>query len=67
MDITHVAVCASGDWAKIDKIVVGNLVTVSQAQRKWYTKVISKVCSGYYRLRAVRFGFPFIGCVECLV
>jgi phosphatidylserine decarboxylase len=33
--ITHVAVCASGDWAKIDKIVVGNFVTASQVQRKW--------------------------------
>jgi phosphatidylserine decarboxylase len=53
--ITHVAVCASGDWAKIDKIVVGNFVTSSQAQRKWYTKVISKVSSGDYRLGAVRF------------
>ncbi|KIM74861.1 hypothetical protein PILCRDRAFT_691729 [Piloderma croceum F 1598] len=50
--ITHVAVCASGDWAKIDKIVVGNFVTASQAQRKWYTKVISKVSSGDYRLGA---------------
>jgi phosphatidylserine decarboxylase len=39
MDIvTHVAVCASGDWAKIDKIDIGNFVTASQAQRMWYTK-----------------------------
>jgi phosphatidylserine decarboxylase len=51
--ITHLAVCASGDWAKIDRIVVGNFVTASQAQRKWYTKVISKVSSGDYRLGAV--------------
>jgi phosphatidylserine decarboxylase len=41
--IMHIAVCASRDWAKIDKIVIGNFVTASQAQRKWYTKVISKV------------------------
>jgi phosphatidylserine decarboxylase len=53
--ITHLAVCASGDWAKIDRIVVGNFVTASQAQRKWYTKVISKVSSGDYRLGAVCF------------
>jgi phosphatidylserine decarboxylase len=60
--ITHVTVCASGDWAKTDKIVVGNFVTASQAQRKWYTKVISKVSSGDYRLGAVRFSFPFFEC-----
>jgi phosphatidylserine decarboxylase len=53
--ITHVTVCVSGDWAKIDKIVIGNFVTASQAQRKWYTKVISKVFSGDYRHGAVRF------------
>jgi phosphatidylserine decarboxylase len=41
--ITHLAVCASGDWAKIDRIVVGDFATASQARRKWYTKVISKV------------------------
>ena len=52
--ITHLAVCASGDWARIDRIVVGNFVTASQAQRKWYTRVISKVSSGDYRLGAVR-------------
>ncbi|KAF7971904.1 hypothetical protein HWV62_19467 [Athelia sp. TMB] len=50
--VTHLAVCASGDWAKIDRIVVGNFVTASQAQRKWYTKIISKVSSGDYRLGA---------------
>lgn len=54
MDIvTHLAVCASSDWAKIDRIVVGNFVTASQAQRKWYTKVITKVSSGDYKLGAV--------------
>jgi len=31
---------------------VGNFVTDSQAQRKWYTKIISKVSSGDYRLGA---------------
>lgn len=52
--VTHLAVCASQDWARVDRIVVGNFVTASQAQRKWYTKVISKVSSGDYRLGAVR-------------
>jgi len=32
--------------------VVGNFVTASQAQRKWYTKIITKVSSGDYRLGA---------------
>lgn len=53
MDIvTHLAICASQDWAKVDRIVVGNFVTASQAQRKWYTKVISKVSNGNYRIGA---------------
>jgi phosphatidylserine decarboxylase len=33
--ITHVALCASGDWAKIDKIVVGNFVTRLRDQWEW--------------------------------
>ena len=37
----------------MDRIVVGNFVTASQAQRKWYTKVISMVSSGDYKLGAV--------------
>ncbi|KAF5316054.1 hypothetical protein D9619_006903 [Psilocybe cf. subviscida] len=53
MDIvTHLAICASQDWSKVDRIVTGNFVTASQAQRKWYTKIISKVSSGDYRLGA---------------
>jgi phosphatidylserine decarboxylase len=51
--LTHLAMCTSQDWAKVDKIVVGNFVTASQAQRKWYMKVISKVSSGDYKLGAV--------------
>jgi len=51
--VTHLAVCASQDWNKVDRIVVGNFVTASQAQRKWYTRVLSKVSSGDYRLGAV--------------
>jgi phosphatidylserine decarboxylase len=53
MDIvTHLAICASQDWNKLDRIVVGNFVTASQAQRKWYTKMITKVSSGDYKLGA---------------
>ena len=51
--VTHIALCASQDWGRMDKIVVGNFVTASQAQRKWYTKIIGKLSSGDYRLGAV--------------
>lgn len=50
--VTHLAVCASQDWARVDRIVVGNFVTASQAQRKWYTKVMGKISSGNYKLGA---------------
>lgn len=65
--VTHMAVCASQDWNKVDRIVVGNFVTASQAQRKWYTRVLSKVSSGDYRLGAVRdFLFlPFFYDIDC--
>jgi phosphatidylserine decarboxylase len=53
--VTHLAVCASQDWKKVDRIVVGNFVTASQAQRKWYTNMISMVSSGNYKLGAVYF------------
>ena len=53
--VTHLAVCASQDWNKVDRIVVGNFVTASQAQRKWYTRVLEKVSGGGYRLGAVCF------------
>lgn len=51
--VTHLAVCASSDWARVDRMIVGNYVTPSQAQRKWYTKVITKVSSGAYEIGAV--------------
>ena len=51
--ITHLAVCASQDWARVDRIVVGNFVTASQAQRKWYSKVMTAVSAGSYQLGAV--------------
>ena len=64
--ITHLAVCASQDWKQVDRIVVGNFVTASQAQRKWYTKVISKVSSGDYKLGAVCFFFLFFFAPCCI-
>ena len=50
--ITHLAVCASQDWNRIDRIVVGDFVTASQAQRKWLTKIMSKIGAGDYKLGA---------------
>ena len=50
--ITHVATCASQDWRKVNNIVMGGFVTSSQAQRKWYSKVITKISYGGYRIGA---------------
>lgn len=56
--VTHLAVCASSDWNRVNRLVVGNYVTASQAQRKWYTNVVTKVSSGAYQLGAVRYILP---------
>ncbi|KAL2115816.1 hypothetical protein VTJ04DRAFT_10071 [Mycothermus thermophilus] len=50
--ITHIATCASQDWRQVDKFMMGGFVTSSQAQRKWYSKVITKVTYGGYKLGA---------------
>ncbi|KAK6394086.1 hypothetical protein LTR65_001932 [Meristemomyces frigidus] len=50
--ITHIATCASSDWRAINNLVMAGFVTSSQAQRKWYSKVITKVSYGGYRLGA---------------
>lgn len=50
--VTHLAVCASQDWRRINSMVVGNFVTASQAHRKWYTRVITKISQGNYQLGA---------------
>lgn len=50
--ITHIATCASQDWRQVDNIVMGGFVTSSQAQRKWYSKVVTKIGYGGYRLGA---------------
>lgn len=50
--ITHIATCASRDWRQVDNLVMGGFVTSSQAQRKWYSKVITKISYGGYRLGA---------------
>lgn len=50
--ITHIATCASHDWRRVNNIVMAGFVTPSQAQRKWYSKVITKISYGGYRLGA---------------
>ena len=50
--ITHLATCASQDWRQVDNLVMGGFVTSSQAQRKWYTKVITKISYGGYKIGA---------------
>ena len=51
--VTHLAICASSDWAKVDRIMVSDFVTASQAKRKWYTVVMNKITTGRYSLGAV--------------
>lgn len=50
--ITHIATCASSDWRAVNNIVMAGFVTSSQAQRKWYSKVITKISYGGYKLGA---------------
>lgn len=50
--ITHVATCASQDWRQVNSVLMGGFVTASQAQRKWYSKVITKLSYGGYKLGA---------------
>lgn len=50
--ITHIATCASSDWRQVNNLVMGGFVTSSQAQRKWYSKVITKISYGGYKLGA---------------
>ncbi|RYC65071.1 hypothetical protein CHU98_g1165 [Xylaria longipes] len=50
--VTHIATCASQDWRQVDSLVMGGFVTASQAQRKWYSKVMTKISYGGYKLGA---------------
>ncbi|GAP85778.1 putative phosphatidylserine decarboxylase [Rosellinia necatrix] len=50
--VTHIATCASQDWRKVNSLVMGGFVTASQAQRKWYSKVMTKISYGGYKLGA---------------
>ena len=50
--ITHIATCASSDWRAVNNLVMAGFVTSSQAQRKWWSKAMSKISYGGYRLGA---------------
>lgn len=50
--VTHLATCASQDWAVDSQLVIGKFVSSNQARKRWYTKVVSKVTYGNYRLGA---------------
>ena len=50
--ITHIATCASSDWRAVNNLVMAGFVTSSQAQRKWYSKVVTKISYGGYKLGA---------------
>lgn len=50
--VTHLAICASSNWSRVDRIVTANYVTSSQAQRKLFTRMINKVTIGTYSLGA---------------
>jgi phosphatidylserine decarboxylase len=50
--ITHIATCASQDWRQVNNLMMAGFVTSSQAQRKWYSKVITKISYGGYKLGA---------------
>lgn len=50
--ITHIATCASQDWRQVNNIVMAGFVTASQAQRKWYSKIVTKIGYGGYKLGA---------------
>ncbi|KAF5588808.1 phosphatidylserine decarboxylase [Fusarium pseudocircinatum] len=46
--ITHVAICLSQDWSQVNEVITSGFATSSQAQRKWYSKVITNVTYGGY-------------------
>ncbi|GAA6036505.1 hypothetical protein JCM8097_003538 [Rhodosporidiobolus ruineniae] len=50
--VTHLGICASTDPTKVNRVLVTNYVTASQAQRKFLNKVFSKVMKGSYNLGA---------------
>lgn len=50
--VTHLATCARLDWAVDGQLVMDKFVSSNQARKRWYSKVVSKVTYGNYRLGA---------------
>ncbi|ELQ37230.1 phosphatidylserine decarboxylase [Pyricularia oryzae] len=50
--VTHISTCASQDWRQVNNLMMAGFVTASQAHRKWYSKVITKISYGGYKLGA---------------
>ncbi|KAI8821406.1 phosphatidylserine decarboxylase-domain-containing protein [Fimicolochytrium jonesii] len=48
--VSHVALCAHEDLGKVDNFVMGGFLTEAYATRKWYSKIVSYVSYGGYRL-----------------
>ena len=51
--VTHLGICSSTDPSSANRFLVSDFVTASQAQRKFFSKVVSKITKGSYRLGAV--------------
>jgi len=50
--ITHIAICASSDWRQVNNLVMGGLCDPRVSSAQWYSKVITKISYGGYRLGA---------------
>ncbi|KAF5098182.1 hypothetical protein D0Z00_002130 [Geotrichum galactomycetum] len=50
--VTHLATCASQEWAVDGQLVMDKFVSSNQARKRWYSKVVSKVTYGNYSLGA---------------
>ncbi|KAJ3043986.1 hypothetical protein HDV00_003513 [Rhizophlyctis rosea] len=48
--VSHVALCAHQDLGKVDNILLGGFLTEAQASRRWYTKIVTYVTYGGYRV-----------------
>ncbi|GAA5905346.1 uncharacterized protein JCM6883_006366 [Sporobolomyces salmoneus] len=50
--VTHLGICSSTDPGSANRFLVSDFVTASQAQRKFFSKVVSKITKGSYALGA---------------
>lgn len=48
--LTHLAICVSEDASSIHQFIMGGFLTEEYASRKWYTKIMSYLGYGGYRL-----------------